>query len=220
MFERFGNRARMVVVHAQEEARALHHNYIGTEHLLLALVHSHHSMGATVLESMGASESQVRDRLGHYMPPGAPDGPSGHIPFTPRSKRVLELGLREALQLGHDVIGTEHLLLALIREEDGVAGQTLRDLGVRLDAARERVIALHPPQPLASQAETSRRLLGPEGPQPGPVGSPLRTEVLSLRAEVARLRALLRRHDIDPDQDPGEHPGADPGAEAGSESAS
>ena len=198
MFERFGNRSRMVVVHAQEEARALHHSYIGTEHLLLGLVRDHHSMGASVLESMGATEDQVRDRLRHYMPAGnRPETESGHIPFTPRAKRVLELGLREALQLGHDVIGTEHVLLALIREEDGLAGQTLHDLGVRLDAAREQVIARHP----AGSAQSSVN--------PGP--HPLRAEADSLRAEVARLRDLLRRHDIDPDEDSG--------PEAGSESA-
>ena len=190
MFERFGNRSRLVVVHAQEEARALHHRYIGTEHLLLALVRDHHGMGATVLEAMGVTEDQVRDRLGHYMPAGdRPDTESGHIPFTPRAKRVLELGLREALQLGHDFIGTEHLLLALIKEEDGLAGRTLRDLGVRLDAAREQVITRHPPEPGRSSASPGAR--------------PLRAEVDFLRAEVTRLRDLLRRHGIDPDEDTG-----------------
>jgi ATP-dependent Clp protease ATP-binding subunit ClpC len=198
VFERFGNRSRMVVVHAQEEARALHHSYIGTEHLLLGLVRDHRGMGASVLESMGVTEDQVRDRLRHYMPTGdRPDTESGHIPFTPRAKRVLELGLREALQLGDDVIGTEHLLLALIREEDGLAGQALRDLGVRLDAAREQVITRHPAEPVQSSVN--------------PGAQPLRAEVESLRAEVNRLRDLLRRHDIDPDEDPG--------PEAGSESA-
>ena len=198
MFERFTNRSRLVVVHAQEEARALHHSYIGTEHLLLALVSDHHPMGAIVLEAMGATEDRVRDRLRHYMPiVQEKDAPSGHIPFTPRAKRVLELGLREALQLGHDFIGTEHLLLALIREEDGLAGQTLRDLGVRLDAAREQVLTRHPAEPARSSAN--------------PGAHPLRAEVEYLRAEVARLRDLLRRHGIDPDEDPG--------PEAGSESA-
>jgi len=206
MFERFGNRSRLVVVHAQEEARALHHSYIGTEHLLLALVHEPHSMGAAVLEAMGATEDRVRERLGHYMPTvRAEDAPSGHIPFTPRAKRVLELGLREALQLGHDFIGTEHLLLALIREEDGLAGRTLRDLGVRLDAAREQVITRHPPEP------------GPSPVSPG--AHPVRSEAESLRAEVARLRDLLRRHDIDPDEHPGPEAGPGAGPEDGSESA-
>ncbi|HEX4259207.1 MAG TPA: Clp protease N-terminal domain-containing protein [Streptosporangiaceae bacterium] len=196
MFERFNNRSRLVIVHAQEEARALHHSYIGTEHLLLALVSDHSGMGAIVLESMGATEDRVRERLGHYMPTvEAKDAPSGHIPFTPRAKRVLELGLREALQLGHEFIGTEHLLLALIQEEDGLAGQTLRDLGVRLDAAREQVLARHPPE--LSPPSPS---LGPPGPRPpSPASNPLRAEVESLQAEVARLRDLLRRHDIDPD---------------------
>jgi ATP-dependent Clp protease ATP-binding subunit ClpC len=206
MFERFNNRSRLVVVHAQEEARALHHGYIGTEHLLLALVRDHHGMGATVLEAMGATEDRVRDRLRHYMPTvQEKDAPSGHIPFTPRAKRVLELGLREALQLGHDFIGTEHLLLALIREEDGLAGQTLRDLGVRLDAAREQVITRHPP--------------GPGRSSESPGVHPVRSEVDSLRAEVARLRDLLRRHDIDPDEHPGPEAGPGAGPEDGSESA-
>ena len=188
MFERFSDGSQKVVVHAQEEARALHHSWIGTEHLLLGLVGDHRSMGAIVLGSMGVTEDQVRDRLRHYMPTvEEKDAPSGHIPFTPRAKRVLELGLREALQLGHDFIGTEHILLALIKEEDGLAGQTLRDLGVRLDTAREQVIIRHPPPPLESTLE------------PGP--HPLVAEVESLRAEVARLRDLLRRHDIDPDED-------------------
>jgi len=206
MFERFGNRSRLVVVHAQEEARALHHGYIGTEHLLLALVSDHRGMGAIVLESMGATEDRVRDRLRHYMPTvEEKDAPSGHIPFTPRAKRVLELGLREALQLGHDFIGTEHLLLALIREEDGLAGRTLRDLGVRLDAAREQVLTRHPAGP------------GPSSVSPG--AHPERSEVESLRAEVARLRDLLRRHDIDPDEHPGPKDGPGAGPEHGSESA-
>jgi ATP-dependent Clp protease ATP-binding subunit ClpC len=206
MFERFNNRSRQVVVHAQEEARALYHGYIGTEHLLLALVRDHSGMGASVLESMGITEDQVRDRLRHYMPTvRAEDAPSGHIPFTPRAKRVLELGLREALQLGHDFIGTEHLLLALIREEDGLAGRTLRDLGVRLDAAREQVIIRHPPEPFPSSAS--------------PGAHPERSEAESLRAEVARLRDLLRRHDIDPDEHPGPETGPEDGPEDGSESA-
>jgi ATP-dependent Clp protease ATP-binding subunit ClpC len=197
MFERFNDRSRLVIVHAQEEARALHHSYIGTEHLLLGLVSEHRGLGAIVLESMGATEDRVRERLRHYMPTvEAEDAPSGHIPFTPRAKRVLELGLREAMQLGHEFIGTEHLLLALIREEDGLAGRTLRDLGVRLDAAREQVLARHPPE--LSPPSPSSGPPGPRPPSPGP-NNPLRAEVESLRAEVARLRDLLRRHDIDPD---------------------
>jgi ATP-dependent Clp protease ATP-binding subunit ClpC len=216
MFERFGNRARQVVVRAQEEARSLHHHYIGTEHLLLALVHDHRGMGSTVLESMEAPEDRVRDQLGHYIEPGGEEVPSGHIPFTPRAKKVLELGLREALQLGHDTIGTEHLLLALIREENGLAGQALRDLGVHLNAARERVIVRHPPQPpLSSPDQVSRTFLGPQEGQTGPQRRPLRVEVESLRAEVTRLRALLGRHGIDPD----DHPDEPPGGEAGSGSA-
>src|SRR5258706_14109824 len=124
MFERFTDRARRAVVLAQEEARMLSHGYIGTEHLLLGLVHEGEGVAARALETMGVSletaRQQVRSIVGKRR-----DAESGHIPFTPRAKRVLELSLREANQLGHDYIGTEHLLLGLIREGEGVAAQVL-----------------------------------------------------------------------------------------------
>src|ERR1051325_4300664 len=112
MFERFTDRARRVVVLAQEEARMLSHNYIGTEHILLGLIHEGEGVAAKALESLGISLEAVRAQV---------EAPSGHIPFTPRAKKVLELSLREALQLGHNYIGTEHILLGLIREGEGVA---------------------------------------------------------------------------------------------------
>src|SRR5947207_9407082 len=119
MFERFTERARRVVVLAQEEARALNHNYIGTEHILLGLVYDGEGVAAEALESLGISLEAVRLQVEEIIGRGA-SASTGHIPFTPRAKKVLELSLREALQLGHDYIGTEHILLGLIREGEGV----------------------------------------------------------------------------------------------------
>ena len=124
MFERFTDRARRVVVLAQEEARMLNHNYIGTEHLLLGLIHEGEGIGARALESLGVTLNAVREQVQDIVGPG-PQAPNGHIPFTPRAKKVLELSLREGLQMGHKYIGTEFLLLGLIREGDGVAAQVL-----------------------------------------------------------------------------------------------
>jgi ATP-dependent Clp protease ATP-binding subunit ClpC len=141
MFERFTDRARRVVVLAQDEARNLGHNYIGTEHILLALVDEGHGVAARALEAMGVSQDAVRQRVEEIIGRGA-GASEGHIPFTPRSKTVLEMSLREALQLGHHYIGTEHILLGLIREGDGVGAQVLADLGVDLNRARQQVIQL------------------------------------------------------------------------------
>jgi ATP-dependent Clp protease ATP-binding subunit ClpC len=141
MFERFTDRARRVVVLAQEEARMLSHNYIGTEHILLGLIHEGEGVAAKALESLGISleavRAQVEEIIGHGQ-----QAPSGHIPFTPRAKKVLELSLREALQLGHNYIGTEHILLGLIREGEGVAAQVLVKLGADLNRVRQQVIQL------------------------------------------------------------------------------
>jgi ATP-dependent Clp protease ATP-binding subunit ClpC len=142
MFERFTERARRVVVLAQDEARMLNHNYIGTEHILLGLVHEGHGLAAKALESLGISPTVVRQQVEEIIGRGHQQPPSGHIPFTPRAKKVLELSLREALQLGHTYIGTEHILLGLIREGEGVAAQVLVGLGVDLDRARQQVIQL------------------------------------------------------------------------------
>src|SRR3990170_2789791 len=120
MFERFTDRARRVVVLAQEEARMLNHNYIGTEHILLGLIHEGEGVAAKALESLGISLEGVRQQVEEIIGQGQ-QAPSGHIPFTPRAKKVLELSLREALQLGHNYIGTEHILLGLIREGAGGA---------------------------------------------------------------------------------------------------
>ncbi|HEV2756993.1 MAG TPA: ATP-dependent Clp protease ATP-binding subunit [Actinomycetota bacterium] len=141
MFERFTDRARRVVVLAQEEARLLNHNYIGTEHILLGLIHEGEGVAAKALESLGISLDKVRQQVEEIIGAGQ-SPPSGHIPFTPRAKKVLELSLREALQLGHNYIGTEHILLGLIREGEGVAAQVLVKLGADLNKVRQQVIQL------------------------------------------------------------------------------
>jgi ATP-dependent Clp protease ATP-binding subunit ClpC len=141
VFERFTDRARRVVVLAQEEARLLNHNYIGTEHILLGLIHEGEGVAAKALESLGISLEAVRAQVEEIIGQGG-SSPSGHIPFTPRAKKVLELSLREALQLGHNYIGTEHILLGLIREGEGVAAQVLQKLGADLSRVRQQVIQL------------------------------------------------------------------------------
>ena len=141
MFEKFTDKARRVVVLAQEEAKLLNHNYIGTEHILLGLIHEGEGVAAKALEALGINLEQVREQVQDIIGQGQ-QSPSGHIPFTPRAKKVLELSLREALQLGHSYIGTEHLLLGLIREGEGVAAQVLTKLGADTNKVRQQVIQL------------------------------------------------------------------------------
>jgi ATP-dependent Clp protease ATP-binding subunit ClpC len=162
VFERFTDRARRVVVLAQEEARYLNHNYIGTEHILLGLLNEGEGIAAHALESLDIDLASVRDEVVKIIGQGQ-QSPPGHIPFTPRAKKVLELSLREALQLGHNYIGTEHILLGLIREGEGVAAQVLQQLGAELQKVRQTVIQL---------------LSGPSGPEEQPpkssAGGPVR----------------------------------------------
>jgi ATP-dependent Clp protease ATP-binding subunit ClpC len=196
MFERFTNRARRVVVLAQEEARLLNHNYIGTEHLLLGLIHEGEGVAAGALESLGISLEAVRGEVERIIGEGE-EAPGGHIPFTPRAKKVLELALREAGQLGHNYVGTEHILLGLVREGEGVAAQVLVKLGADLSRVRQQVVRL-----LSSYA-------GGKGDAEA-VEEELEAEILAaidtvftenrdLRREVRRLRELLRSHGIEPD---------------------
>nr|MTA25707.1 AAA family ATPase [Actinomycetota bacterium] len=141
MFERFTDRARRVVVLAQEEAKGLNHNYIGTEHILLGLIKEGDGIAAKALAELSISIDNVREQVQDMIGQGQ-QAPTGHIPFTPRAKKVLELSLREALQLGHNYIGTEHILLGLIREGEGVAAQVLVKLGADLTRVRQTVIQL------------------------------------------------------------------------------
>jgi ATP-dependent Clp protease ATP-binding subunit ClpA len=141
MFERFTDPARRVVVLAQEEARMLNHAHIGTEHLLLGLVHEGQGIAARALEALGISLEAVRREVEEIIGRGE-EPPSGHIPFTPRAKQVLELSLRESTQLGHQYIGTEHILLGLLREGEGVAAQVLVKMGTDLNRVRQKVMEL------------------------------------------------------------------------------
>jgi ATP-dependent Clp protease ATP-binding subunit ClpC len=160
MFERFTDRSRRVVVLAQEEARILNHNYIGTEHLLLGLIHEGEGVAARALESLGISLEAVRQQVEEVTGRGE-ELPSGHIPFTARAKKVLELSLREAMQLGHNYIGTEHILLGLLREGEGVAAQVLVKLGADLNRVRQQVIQLlhgHAPEAMTGIGSIESRL--------------------------------------------------------------
>lgn len=141
VFERFTDPARKVVVLAQEEARMLGHSYIGTEHLLLGLVHGGDNVGGRTLESLGISLEEVRRQVEEIIGTGE-SPPTGHIPFTPRAKKILELSLREAPQLGHNYIGSEHLLLGLLHEGEGVGAQVLVRMGATLEGVRGRVLEL------------------------------------------------------------------------------
>jgi hypothetical protein len=174
MFERFTDRARRVVVLAQEEARLLNHNYIGTEHILLGLLREGEGVAAKALESLGISLDAVRQRVEEIIGPGQ-EAPAGHIPFTPRGKKVLELSLRESLQLGHNYIGTEHILLGLIREGDGVAAQVLVRLGADLNRVRQQVIHLIAGRPL---------LEGAPGPE------------VQARLDVVEIRLAVLEHRV------------------------
>jgi ATP-dependent Clp protease ATP-binding subunit ClpA len=141
MFERFTDRARRVMVLAQEEARLLNHNHIGTEHLLLGLIHEGEGVAAQALESLGVSLPTVRQRVEEIIGRGQ-QALAGRIPFTPRAKKVLELSRREALAMGHNYVGTEHILLGLLREGDGVAAQVLVGMGADLNRVRQQVIRI------------------------------------------------------------------------------
>ena len=159
MFERFTDRARRVVVLAQDEARSLEHNYIGTEHILLGLIREGEGVAAKALEMANISLEGVRNQVIEIIGKGENDS-KDHIPFTPRAKKVLELSMREALQLGHNYIGTEHILLGLIREGEGVANQVLTNLGADLGSIRQNVIHLLSGYPGASQDETGGETVG------------------------------------------------------------
>jgi len=188
MFERFTDRARRVVVLAQEEARLLDHNYIGTEHVLLGLLQDE-DLGGHLLAGRGLihDETQARVRAAGT---GGKQSPSGHIPFTPRAKKALEMSLREALRLGDNFIGSEHLLLGLLREGQGLAAEILHEQGVQLDDVRRAVSLID---------RATRR--GSQGSEEGSEAVTISAEALDrLHGEIARLRDLLAHHGIDPDE--------------------
>jgi len=198
MFERFTDRARRVVVLAQEEARLLNHSYIGTEHILLGLIHEGEGVAAKALESLGISLEAVRNQVEEMIGQGG-SSPSGHIPFTPRAKKVLELSLREALQLGHNYIGTEHILLGLIREGEGVAAQVLVKLGADLSRVRQQVIQLlsgYQGSPGVSRSEGGPAAAGVGGGGKEDAGDKGSSQILDQFGR--NLTQLAREHKIDP----------------------
>jgi prophage maintenance system killer protein len=189
LFQRFTERARRAVTVAQDEARELGHDHVGTEHLLLGLLRVPEGVAARALEPFGVSHQAVHAQVERSVGRGQ-GAPRGHIPFTPRSKKVLELALREALQLGHNYIGTEHVLLGLVREGEGVAAQVLVKLGADLPRVRQQVTDLLEDAPRRT-AEHKQLVLEELGA--------VFDENERLAAEVQRLRDLLRRHGVDPD---------------------
>jgi ATP-dependent Clp protease ATP-binding subunit ClpC len=195
MFERFTDRARRVVVLAQEEARLLNHDYIGTEHILLGLIHEREGVAARALTGLGISLEAVRAQVEEIIGQGE-SAPTGHIPFTPRAKKVLELSLREALQLSHNYIGTEHILLGLVREHDGVAAQVLAEQGADLDAVRQEVVR----QLMLVGGDRAAATKPPKERLVADIEA-LYEEIVRLAREVDRLTELLRRHGIEPDED-------------------
>ena len=156
MFERFTDRARRVVVLAQEEARMLNHTHIGTEHLLLALIRESGGVAAQALASLGITEESSRQQVEEIVGRGQPGQQHGHLPFTPRAKKILQLSLREAIALGHGYIGTEHILLGLVREGEGVAMRVLDGLGVDPNRVRQQVIQLVSARRVHDEPETGR----------------------------------------------------------------
>jgi ATP-dependent Clp protease ATP-binding subunit ClpA len=171
MFERFTDRARQVLVLAQEEARLLNHNYIGTEHLLLGLIHEGEGVAAQALESLGVSLPAVRQQVEETIGRGQQVS-SGRIPFTPRAKKVMELSRREALAMGHNYVGTEHILLGLLREGDGVAAQVLVRMGADLNRVRQQVIRIlsgHQDNDEPKGGRAARRAGKAGRRQPGPL---------------------------------------------------
>ena len=196
MFERFTDRARRVVVLAQEEARMLNHNYIGTEHLLLGLVHEGEGIAARALESLGITLNSVREQVQDIIGPGA-NAPSGHIPFTPRAKKVLELSMREAIQLNHGYIGNEHILLGMVRANEGVANQVLAKLGVEPAAVRQAVMDLISGYPgNGGSKETAGVGAGNSG-EGSPAGSTILDQFgrnLTAAAREGQLDPVIGRH--------------------------
>ncbi len=189
MFERFTDRARRVLVLAQEEARLLNHNFIGTEHILLGLIHEGEGVAAKALESLGISLEAVREKVEETIGP-AGSSTTGSPPFTPRAKKVLELSLREALQLGHNYIGTEHMLLGLVREGEGVAAQVLVSLGADLSRVRQQVIQLLSGYQSPGGKEGATAGAGASAGQEAPSGSPVLDQFGRNLTQLARDRKL------------------------------
>jgi ATP-dependent Clp protease ATP-binding subunit ClpC len=182
MFNRFTERARKVIILAKEEARRFNHDYIGTEHILLGLIREGEGVAAAVLQKMGVSLENIRLEVEKLVQPGPTTQIIGDIPFTPRAKKALELAAEEARSLGHNYIGTEHLLLGLIREGEGIASQVLLNLGLDLNTVRNEVM----------------ELLGSALPGFGQGGQQAKTKTPALDAFGRDLTTLARENKLDP----------------------
>ena len=198
VFERFTDQARRAVVLAAEEARGFGHNYIGTEHILLGVMGSE-GTGSRLLQSFAVSFGEMEDRILQIIGRG-PGSPSEHLPFTPRAKKVLELSLREAIELGDRSIGTEHILLGLLREGEGIGAQVLADRNVSRAAVRAGLREVER-EPSPEPGEPREPGAGPEASAGGETIEVPAEHFARLMAEVARLRDLLRRHGIDPGEE-------------------
>ena len=187
MFERFTDEARHVVVLAQEEARALNHGHIGTEHLLVALCRSRGSVASSVLRDLGLDPRTAREQVNEIVERGS-GTPSGHMPFTPRAKKVLEHSLREALQLGHMYIGSQHILLGLLREGRGTAMEVLRRKEISADEVRAAVVS-YPSKERRDAADVAPEYV--EETEEHPVEPVERSEVQMLLARILNQLARL-----------------------------
>jgi ATP-dependent Clp protease ATP-binding subunit ClpC len=205
VFERFTDRARRVLVLAQEEAARRNHGFLGTEHILLGLVRERDGLAATALESLGVTGEAVQQKVDERVPRGDRSPAAGAPPFTPRAKKVFELSLREALRLHHNYIGTEHLLLGIVREGEGVAAQALAALGATPERVREQLLGLlsriespegRTTKPSGAADALDKRVLR-MGRDMAALVAEVSEELERLRAEVERLRALLVQHGID-----------------------
>ncbi|MCK4961360.1 MAG: NDP-hexose 4-ketoreductase, partial [Anaerolineales bacterium] len=185
MFNRFTERARKVIILAKEEAKRFNHDYIGTEHILLGLIREGEGVASAVLQNMGLSLDKIRLEIEKLVQPGPATVVSGDIPFTPRAKRVVELSMEEARGLGHNYIGTEHLLLGLLREGEGMAAQVLLGLGLDLDKVRNEVLEL-----------LGQGIPGQQA-QAGP-GTKVKSKTPALDAFGRDLTALAREDKLDP----------------------
>jgi ATP-dependent Clp protease ATP-binding subunit ClpA len=208
MFERFTDQARRVVVVAQEESRNLGHDYIGTEHILLGILGAGDSVAVEALALLGVRLETARQQVEEIVGRGSHEA-SGHIPFTRRAKKVLELSLREAIQLGHNYIGTEHILLGLIREDEGVAAQVLTRLGADLNRTRQQVMQLlHGPHGAENIAAYNRPFR-----RPGPDGlDAIRDRLDTIAGQLAAIVSKLGIGEEGPSAGPAQQPGPRPPA--------
>jgi hypothetical protein len=193
MFDRFTDAAKKVMSYARHEAMQLHHEYIGTEHLLLGLVRENSGVAANVLQNRNIDLEKIRHEVEQIVKPGPSMASMSQLPFTPRAKKVLELSMEEASQLRHNYLGTEHLLLGLIRENEGIAAQVMMNLGVKLEEVREDVLEFLGEQPAAARTgrDAAGAGAGHEATRPPPDERVLDATIAVLRSEGSEVERFL-----------------------------